>query len=292
MIARASAALALAVAALAQGYPEPPAARGAHFVIRTVARSGGAREVLSSATVAGPPSCAIQITAEEGIFRLSARVVARAEADAVRLLARVETRRLAGHSDRGLPLYEEDVQSQTARLAGDGSQVLAVFPFGRDAPADELSIEIVPSLAGAAPPSPEIRIERPGPAGWIRLEAEVVPRAVEIEAEIVAGGQVIARGSGTAFPDEMLRLPLAPVREGGPAAELAITVDRYSAVCAAGPVGFTFDLDRFEPGIPPQADARAWSGVTRPGAPADYQLDQWPGGAVLRLACTPVLEGR
>ena len=272
-LATAAAALALAAA------PASSSTAAARFEIRAVATSDGARTLLSAATVTTPASSEIRVTAEDGPYRIAARFVTRADGDAVHIAARVETRRLAGRSARGLDLFEEDVRTEAARLSGDGGEALAVFPFGRGADGEVLSIEVVPVLvAGAALAAPEIRIDAPG--RWIRVEAETVPEAFAVEAEVVSGERVVASGAARAHLGEPARVALAG--ESGAAAALALTVDRYVPGCESGRVSFSFDLDG-----PTSPLARRWSGVVGATGAAEYPLDGWPGGATLRIRCTP-----
>ncbi len=278
MIARALFTLALLVTGSAGGSGAPAVPRQARFEIRTVTTTNGERAIVSSATVAGPSALSIRVSSVAGPFRMTARFVSRPDGGALRVAARVETRREVGRSANGLPLVEEGSASQTAMLAVDGGQTLAIFPFGRD-DAEELSIEIVPRPAGpAAGGGPRIDIASPGPDGWIRIEAEAVPSGFIVDAEIVSGGRTVAAGSGVAFPDERLLLPLG----GESAAELAITIDRSGPACAGATSGFVIDLrsDRLV------APIRGWAGVAPSGGWTEYPLDGWPGGAVLRIRST------
>jgi hypothetical protein len=270
-------ALALAVAST----PASPATTVASFEIRTVATTGDVREVLSSSTVTTPVSASIRVTAEDGPYRVAARFVTREEEGDVRIAARVETRRSAGRSARGLELYEEDVRSEVAWVANDGSEALAVYPFGRDTGGEVLSIEISPVVATGKAAAPEIRIDTPGQ--WVRVEVETVPGAFAVEAEVVAGGRVVAAGAARAYLDETARVQLGGA--DGPPAALDLTVDRYVAGCESGRVSFTFNLDR--DGAPL---ARGWSGVVSAGGHAEYPIEGWPGGAVLRVRCAPAVE--
>lgn len=278
MIARALFAVALLVTGSAVGSDVPAVPRQACFEIRTVTTTGGARTILSSATVAGPSALSVRLSSEAGPFRMTARFVSRPDGAAIRIAARVETRREVGRSANDLPLVEEGSAAQTASLAVDGSQTLAIFPFGRDA-VEELSIEIVPRpTAPSAGGGPRIDIASPGPDGWIRIEAEAVPSGFSVDAEIVSGGSTVASGTGTAFPDERVSIPLA----GESAANLDVTIDRYGPACAGATTGFVLDLhsDRLV------APIRGWAGVAPSGSWSEYPLNGWPNGAVLRIRCT------
>lgn len=278
MILRALIALALLIAGGPAGSVAPAVTREARFEIRTVTTTNGERTILSSATVAGPSALSIRLNSEAGPFRMTARFVTRPDGAAIRVAARVETRREVGRSDNDLPLVEEGVASQSATLAVDGSQTLAVFPFGRDA-VEELSIEIIPRPAMAVSGGgPRIDITSPGPNGWMRIEADAVPSGFTIDAEVVSGGRTVASGTGTAFPDERVSIPLA----GESAASLDVTIDRYGPACAGAMTGFVFNLD----GVSLDEPVRGWAGVAPSGAWTEYPLKDWPGDAVLRIRCT------
>lgn len=278
MILRALIALAFLIAGGPAGSVAPAVTREARFEIRTVTTTNGERTILSSAAVTGPSALSIRLRGEAGPFRMTARVVSRPVRHGIHVAARVETRREVGRSENDLPLVEEGAASQSATLAVDGSQTLAVFPFGRDA-AEELSIEIVPRPALAASGGgPRIDITSPGPNGWMRIEADAVPAGFNVDAEVVSGGRIVASGTGTAFPDERASIPLA----GESAASLEITIDRYGPACAGAVSGFAFDLDGFSHVEP----VRGWAGVAPSGAWTEYPLNGAPGGAVLRIRCT------
>ena len=263
--------------------PAEPATTVAVFEIRTVATSGGARTVLSSSTIRTPVAASIRVTAEDGPYRIAARFVTREEEGAVRIATRVETRRAAGQSARGLELFEEDVRSEVARVAGDGSEALAVFPFGRDEGGEVLSIEVSPALIAGHVTAPEIRIDTPG--RWIRVDVETVPAAFAVEAEVVAGGRVVATGGARVHLDEPARVALEG--PGGGPATLDLTVDRYVPGCESGRASFIFDLDLAGTPI-----ARRWSGVVSADGAVEYPIEGWPGGAVLRVRCAPAVEAQ
>jgi hypothetical protein len=278
MTLRALIALALLVAGGQAGSVAPAVTREARFEIRTVTTTNGERTVLSSATVTGRSALSIHLRGEAGPFRMTARVVSRPDGDAIHVAARVETRREVGRSENDLPLVEEGAASQSATLAVDGSQTLAVFPFGRDA-AEELSIEIVPRPALAASGvGPRIDITSAGPNGWMRIDADAVPAGFTVDAEIISDGRTVASGAGTAFPDERASIQLT----GESAASLEILIDRYGPACAGAVNGFVFDLD----GSGLAEPVRGWAGVAPSGAWTEYPLKGAPDGTVLRIRCT------
>src|SRR3712207_6672336 len=82
--------------------------------------------------------------------------------------AKLDTRRLYGHSEAGLPLYEEDAQRHRLRVGFEEAVVL--LPFGRGGDAGRLSIEIKPErLPSGGANAPKITISKPSPGGSISV---------------------------------------------------------------------------------------------------------------------------
>lgn len=272
-----------------------PATRVA-FEVRTVLISGRARTVLSDARVEGPAGTDLAVDAGGGRYTLAARLKTDlVDGGAVRIKADVTTRRVVGTSERGLDLFEEDVQSQIVHVAGDGTESLVVMPFGRNPGGDELAIEFLPSVitrasrdrSGAAA-GPTIRIADPGPDSWIRVAAARATHLFAVEAELLDGDRVIAAGGAPCRIEEAGAIALVAPGGSTPVAELRLTVDEYAPLCPSDRIRFRFDLAAGD-GAP--AVAKGWSGVTSSREAAHYDLvrigealEGRPGRLRLRIA--------
>src|ERR1044071_157529 len=100
------------------------------FQIATIREHAGERTVISSSVIEGPPGTDFDIDLQGERFKMKAKFLTDFDAsNALAIRARLQTRRLYGYSAQGLPLYEEDEQSQTLRLGLDEDIIL--LPFGR-----------------------------------------------------------------------------------------------------------------------------------------------------------------
>src|SRR5215207_9237237 len=168
-----------------------PADERIRFRITTLEESAAGRKIISDATVEGPPGTDFNVNLEDGRFKMSARFLTdRAPGGGLTLRARLDTRRLYGYSEAGLPLYEVDAQRHTLRVGFDEAVVL--LPFGGGGDAGRLSIEITPARSGRAaraPPGdttePEISLDKPSPGGAISIEASKVPHDFVVEAVLL-----------------------------------------------------------------------------------------------------------
>lgn len=253
------------------------------FQITAVEEGTAGRKVISEATVEGPPGTDFNVNLQDGRFRMSAKFQTDlAPGGGLTLRARLETRRLYGTSEAGLPLYEEDAQRHTLRLGFDEAVVL--LPFGGGGDGGRLSIEIQPARAGrqtsGVSTAPEINISKPSPGGAISVEASKVPHDFVVEATLLEDGREVARGIADSLleePGELLLRPTGAAGEGA-AVPLAVnlTLERYEPCAGAGRAAVRFDLF----GDDPQragtrtALARNWSGVAGLGSEMTYDLSQ------------------
>lgn len=260
------------------------------FQITAVEESEAGRSVITDATVEGPAGTDFNINLQDGRFRMSARFLTDPEpGGGLRLRARLDTRRLYGHSATGLPLYEEDSQSQTLRLGFEEAVVLLPFGGGGDA---RLKIEITPARAPrpARPHSveasaPEIKIARPSPGGAISIEATKVPHDFAVDAALLEDGNEIAHGSADFLLEEARELELR--RRGAQAADdeaaplaLSLAVERFEPGPGPGRATVRFDLLRPDARLAGVRDtlARNWRGVAGLGSEMIYDLGQtYPG---------------
>ncbi|HEX8337534.1 MAG TPA: hypothetical protein VF621_12440 [Pyrinomonadaceae bacterium] len=281
----------LAVAVIAAGFaaevsPPKVSATGAaderiRFQITAVEESNAGLKIISDATVEGEPGTDFSVHLEDGRFRMRARFLTDpAPGGGLTLRARLDTRRLYGYSEAGLPLYEEDAQRHTLRVGFDEAVVL--LPFGGGGDAGRLSIEITPARAGRAArtpagetAAPEIQIDKPSPGGAISIEASKVPHDFFVEAALLEDGRVVARGSGDCLLEESRELPLKSAGGATPLA-LNLTIERFEPASNSGRAALRFDLfdeDPARPGVR-AALARNWAGVTSLGSEMTYDLSQ------------------
>ena len=251
------------------------------FRITAVEESAAGRKVISDATVEGPPGTDFNVKLEDGRFRVSARFLTDLADGGLTLRARLDTRRLYGHSEAGLPLYEEDAQRHALRVGFEEAVVL--LPFGGGGDAGRLSIEITPERAGRTPAgdatAPEIHIDKPSPGGAISVEASKVPHDFVVEAALLEDGREVARGSGDCLLEESRELLL---RSAGGAVPLALNlaIERFEPDSKSGRAAVRFDLLGDDPARPGAraALARNWAGVAGLGSELTYDLSQtYPG---------------
>lgn len=264
-----------------------PAGGRIRFQITAVEESAAGRKVISDAAVEGPPDTDFNVNLQDGRFKMSARFLTDlAPGGGLTLRARLDTRHFYGHSEAGLPLYEEDAQRHTLGLNFDETVVL--LPFGGGGgDAGRLSIEIKPSRPGRPASgdanTPEITISKPSPGGAISIEATKVPHDFNVEATLLEDGREVARGSADCLLEESHELPLSPVGaaradgEGAPPPALDLTVERFEPDAGTGRAAVRFDVREGGPGR--AALARNWAGVANLGSELSYDLSQTYHGA-------------
>jgi len=273
-----------------------PARQRIAFRIRTLLGPEGARTAASDATVEGPLDTDLTLRSKAGSFTLAAQVKTDLLANGrLRLVADLTTRRSAGRSERGLPLFEEDSQRRVVELAADGTQSLVVLPFGRNPGGEELALDLLPRLTGrpvtggdGQPLPPEIRIARVGPDGWLKIEATRSLHHFRVEAALERQGRRVAGGGARCELAEPCTLPLSPPdgAKHEPHAAIDLTVLRTIFGCPAPQVAIEFDLlgadsdgdtrrktgaalaNRSAPDVPRHAD----SGIGIAGVPLVYPL--------------------
>ena len=126
----------LVVAALAAGGALPQRSACASqapnyrvtYHLRVVGRDVGETRLLGSAVVSGPPETALRLSLRAHAAELEGLLATLPEPDTVNLAGVFFSRRQAGWSRRGLPLWEEDSYRRWSRVAWDGTTRL--FPFG------------------------------------------------------------------------------------------------------------------------------------------------------------------
>jgi hypothetical protein len=282
--------LALTLGAPVSTEPRVDVAPLLEFRVRTVVTAGGVRETASDATVTGPPGTDLTIRTRAKGFTMTARLKTDLVASGrVRVKADVTARHAAGVSERGVGLFEEDEQTVIAEVALDGSESLAVMPFGPNPGGDEIAIDVQPSLLdgpsssnGVRRDSPEIRIADPGIGGWIRIDASTAPHFFAVEAVLLRDGQPIATGGARCSLDEKQAFVLR--RDGNGADSAADIGVRVEDASCPDRIAFTFDISSASGAGPSFPDALEWAGVVQAGGSVDYPLGD---ATVLRIRISP-----
>lgn len=118
----------LAVAALAvAAQPQAPNYR-VTYALRALEQGGGTTRLLASAVVSGPPETNLRLSLSARGAELEGLLGTLPEPDTVNLAGVFFSRRMAGRSRRGLPLWEEDTYRRWTRVAWGGTARL--YPFG------------------------------------------------------------------------------------------------------------------------------------------------------------------
>ena len=102
------------------------------YHLRLVGRDAGETRLLGSAVVSGPPETALRLSLRARAAELEGLLATLPEPDTVNLAGLFFSRRQAGWSRRGLPLWEEDSYRRWSRVPWQGTTLL--FPFGPPPP--------------------------------------------------------------------------------------------------------------------------------------------------------------
>ncbi|HWS89974.1 MAG TPA: hypothetical protein VN282_23600 [Pyrinomonadaceae bacterium] len=259
--------------------PGRPTGGRIRFQITAVEEGWGGRRVISDAAVEGPPGTDFNVNLQDGRFKMSARFLTDpAPGGGLSVRAKLDTRRLYGHSEAGLPLYEEDAQLHKLSLGFDEAVVL--LPFGGGGDAGRLSIEIRPErLPPDETDAPRITISKPSPGGSISIEATKVPHNFVVEAALLEDGREVARGSAEYLLEEPGEMLLRPAGGNGAdaSAALNLTVERFEPSPGDGRAAVRFDLLGGDTAR--AALARNWAGVSGLGSEMVYDLSQTYRGA-------------
>ncbi|HEV7376666.1 MAG TPA: hypothetical protein VGN95_18275 [Pyrinomonadaceae bacterium] len=254
------------------------------FRITAVEESAGERNVISDATVEGPPGTDFNVSLQTERFKMSARFLTDLMTpDSLKVRAKLDTRRFYGYSQQNLPLYEEDRQSQTLDLGFDESVVL--LPFGRGGGDSRLKIEIIPMVIeqSARLPSgkerpPEINILKSNPGGVIGVEAWKIPHRFAVEATLLEDGREVARGAADSLIEETQSLILRPTAQASP--EVAsnpltvnLTINQYTRSRPLDLATIGFDVYRADAqSASLEAICLKWAGISGLGSNLTYDL--------------------
>ncbi len=178
----------LVVAALAiAATPQAPNYRVTYH-LRAVQQTGGTTQLLATAAVSGPPETDLRLSFRTRGTELEALLGTLPEPDTVNLAGVFFSRRQAGRSRRGLPLWEEDSYRRWARLAWGGTARL--YPFGPAGAAQRRAVWVEVTVsrefaAGETRASEEVTII--DSAVGFNAQAVIPPRRVMVRMTLVRG---------------------------------------------------------------------------------------------------------
>lgn len=194
----------------------------------TVARAD--TQLLASGVVTGPPETNLRLSLRTPGAELRGLLGTLPEPDTVNLAALFFSRRTAGRSRRGLPLWEEDSYRRWTRLAWGGTARL--YPFGATGVG-------LPGRAGRPAPWVEITVGRQFAAGETRASEEVtiVDSTILLDAQAVIPPRRVTvrmslvRGDTASSQRTVDFVPEAPGRRvsfvlGGETFDFDVTLER------------------------------------------------------------------
>ncbi len=254
--------------------PLSPADRnGIAFDITAATETAEGRTPVADAVIAGPSGTDFDIALDAGRFRMSAQFLTELNPGGrdLRVVAVLDTKRLYGTSERGLPLYEEDHQNHSFRLGFD--EQLVLLPFGGRDREERLVIDIVPRRVHLT--SENLQIHFNQQSGNIRINASRRQHRFATEAEVIRGGKVVARGSARSFLGDSATIRLAAL---DPAArfqnlDLVLTIQSSEPRPPDEVVQISFDLLRRGSPL-----LQGWAGAGTLGGDLVYDLHQVLGG--------------
>jgi len=260
--------------------------RRVRFQIVAIEEKGTERRTLSETTLEGPAGTDFNVELQDGRFSMVARFLTDLlNPEALKVRARLNTRRLYGRSERELPLYEEDTQNETLQLSFDEKIVL--LPFGRGGD-ERLLIEITPTLsensarlASGKPRPLEIDISRQSPGGAISVEASKTPHRFVVEAALLEDGREVARGSAPFLIEEARELVLQHIGDASAAVlqhplVVNLTLSEYRMSRTADQISLGFDLyqGNAQHESVRTAIAQKWAGIAELDSALTYDLSR------------------
>ncbi len=183
--------IATAVAAHAAQGP----ARRLTYRVRLLERRGVETAELATGAVSGPGETQLRLLLRTDTLEFAALLGVTPELDSAVLAADVFTRRLAGRSRRGLPLWEEDAYRRAVRLAwGDTARLYPGGPPARRPPGQWIEVVVATAaVGGATRPTEEAAVTEEAPE--FVVEAVARPRRVIVRVLLARGDTVSAPAS-------------------------------------------------------------------------------------------------
>ena len=258
------------------------------FRVTTLEERDNARQVISEATIEGPPGTDFTIHLQGERFKMNARFLTDLiSTEALKVRANLDTRRLYGYSERELPLYEEDRQSQAIELGFDEQIVL--LPFGRKEAAEKIKIEITPTvssqsayLASGKRRPLEIDILKQSPNGEVSIQASRSPHNFVVEATLLENGVEVAGGVSDVLIEEGREIRLQPNHRASREAAnnpilVNLTIDEYTRSRPTDYVGIRFNLQRLAGADATRREplASRWAGVGTLGSEFTYDVSPY-----------------
>lgn len=262
--------------------------RRIRFRIATFAENSGHRNMLSEASVEGAPGTDFAINLQDGQFKMNARFLTDlVNQDALKVRAKIETRRFYGYSEQHLPLYEEDNQSQALQLSFDEGIVL--LPFGRNGGNNMLKIEITPSWSDQTVRGPagklrplQIDVGEAPLGGSLNIQASHNPHRFFVEAGLFEDGKEIARGSSNNLLEDAQELLLQPNELASAAflnnpLAINLSVDNYVSSRPFDEITVGFDVYRIakQENDKRQPVGLNWAGAGSLGSELKYDLSKY-----------------
>jgi hypothetical protein len=254
------------------------------FQVVAVEETGSSRQTISETVIEGPPGTDFNINLQASRFKMKARFLTDLiSSDALRVRAKLDTRRLHGYSENHLPLYEEDLQSHALDLGFD--EAIVLLPFGHG-DGSSLKIEITPSVSDTPVRSRsgelrplEINILKQSPGGSINVEAFKMPHNFEVEATLLEDGREVASAAANCLLEEAQELTLTANDRASPEVvdnplAVRLTVSRYLRSRPSDEVAVDFDLHRIarNRGDGREAIGTNWAGIAALDTGLKYDL--------------------
>lgn len=251
------------------------------FQIATIQEHAGERTIISSSVVEGPPGTDFEIDLQSERFKMKAKFLTDVdESRALAVRAKLQTRRLYGYSRQGLPLYEEDEQSQALRPGPDEDIVL--LPFGRGNSEDRLKIEITPAMTEEPVYSPSgelrplvINILKVSQGGIVNIRASKIPHHYEAEARLFEDGREVARSAASLLFEEAQELLL---RSDAQSIAVNLKINEFMWSRPADQIAINFDVNRIDDSSgKSEPVALNWAGIGKIGSEISYDLSERHG---------------
>jgi len=158
------------------------------YHLRVVERAAAETRLVATAVVSGPPETDLRLSLAARGLALEGLLGTLPEPDTVNLAGVFFSRREAGRSRRGLPLWEEDSYRRWARIAW--GETARLYPFGAPAVGQRRAVwvEITVSrefAAGETRASEEVTVVDSGVA--FNAQAVIPPRRVTVRMTLVRG---------------------------------------------------------------------------------------------------------
>jgi hypothetical protein len=158
------------------------------YHLRVVERAAGETRLLASAAVSGPPETDLRLGLRAPATEVQGLLGTLPEPDTVNLVGLFFSRRQAGRSRRGLPLWEEDSYRRWSRIPWGGTALL--YPFGPPGVGQRRTawVEITVSrafAAGETRASEEVTVMDSAVA--FSAQAVIPPRRVTVRMTLVRG---------------------------------------------------------------------------------------------------------